>query len=206
MSDVTCSRCWLWQPLGRSTTCRACGAPLITAMGGRVDQAWAPAAGDPAAVAAGYPPAGGWAPPSYVRMTGAETASGTDWVLWVRVVLAVPSLLLAAMLMILGLLLQHVTLPAAAGQVPQTVDIGPVVVVLVVMILAITALIVWLARFAVVRAILLILVAVNVVSVLIQIAGAIPVDRIAMLVDVGWDIGYAALLILSLTSPRPQPR
>jgi len=120
--------------------------------------------------------------------------------------LSFPSLLLAALVMLLGLLFQHITLPAAAGQVPQTVDIGPMVVIFLAIFLSITALIVWLARFAVFRAILLILIVVNVVSVLTQIGVAIPADRIALLVDVGWDIGYAALLILSLTSQRPQLR
>jgi hypothetical protein len=182
-------------------------------MGARVDQAWnsvaaaqISATGAGASGAAAYPPAAAWVPVGYAGRPAAEDASGTDWVLWVRVALAVPSLLVAVLVMVLGLLFQHLTLPAAAGQVPQTVDIGPVVVIFLVIFLSITALIVWLARFAVFRALLLILVVFNVVSVLTQIGAAIPADRIALLVDVGWDIGYAALLILSLTSQRPQLR
>jgi len=213
MPDVTCPNCWLWQPLGRSTSCCACGAPLITPMGARVDQVWNPVGAAPISATgadpsggAAYAPSASWMPIGYAGRPTVEEARGTDWVLWVRVALAVPSLLLAALVMLLGLLFQHITLPAAAGQVPQTVDIGPMVVIFLAIFLSITALIVWLARFAVFRAILLILIVVNVVSVLTQIGVAIPADRIALLVDVGWDIGYAALLILSLTSQRPQLR
>jgi hypothetical protein len=126
-------------------------------------------------------------------------------VLWVRIALAVPSLLVAALLMVVGLLLRHVTLPASAGTVPQTVDLGPAIVVVVVAILAFTALIVWLARFAVTRAVLLALLVISVVSVLGHISSEVPADRIADLVDIGWDLIFGALLILSLVAARPGP-
>ena len=125
--------------------------------------------------------------------------------LWVRVALAVPSLLAAALLMIVGLFLRHVTLPAGAGSVPQTVDLGPAVAIVVVFLLAFTALIVWLAKFA-------------------GHAGhparprrhrrrlgarphrqPISSDPIAYLVDLGWDLAFGALLLLSLVAPRPRP-
>jgi hypothetical protein len=173
-------------------------------MGARVDQVWNPAAvADPSGGAA-FSPAAAWVPVGYAGRPFAQEATGTDWVLWVRVALAVPCVLAAAAVMVLGLLFQHVTLPAAAGQAAQTVDIGPAVVIFLVIFLAMAALIVWLARFAVFRGILLILVVVSVVSVLIQIGAAVPADRIALLIDLAWDIGYAALLVLSLTSQRPQ--
>jgi putative exporter of polyketide antibiotics len=139
-------------------------------------------------------------------MFPAESPRGTDWVLWVRIAIAVPSLLLAVLLMLLGLLVRHVTLPASAGSVPQTVNLGPTILVVVVVMLAITALIVWLAQFAVTRLVLLVLVVISVVSVLGQISAAPSADRIAILTDLGWEVVYGALLILSLVSPRPRPR
>jgi len=249
MPDVTCFQCWLWQPLGRSTRCRACGAPLITSGGVRVDQALAApvAYGPPPGSPGGAPPSGypggppppdypgapppsgypgapvppdypggpppsgypvppypGWAAAGYPGIFAAEPSRGTDWVLWVRIAIAVPSLLAAVLLMIVGLFLRHVTLPASAGSVPQTVDLGPAVAVVVVVMLAFTALIVWLARFAVVRAVLLVLVVISVVSVLSQIGTAVSGDPIAYLVDLGWDLVFGGLLILSLVAARPR--
>ena len=107
MPDVTCSSCWLWQPLGRSTRCRACGAPLITAGGMRVDQGLAPpvAYAPPPGYPGGPPPSGfpggppppgfpvpaypDWAPAGYPGIV-AEASRGTDWVLWVRIAIGVP--------------------------------------------------------------------------------------------------------------------
>ncbi len=227
MPDVTCSQCWLWQPLGRSTRCRACGAPLITSGGMRVDQALAqpvaygpppgypsgqfapsfPADPPPPGYPVGPPPPGypGWAAADYPGTIAADPSRGIDWVLWVRVALGVPSLLAAALLMIVGLFLRHITLPASAGAVPQTVDLGPAVAIVVVFMLAFTALIVWLAKFAVMRVVLLVLVAISVVLVLSRIGSAISSDPIAYLVDLGWDLAFGALLLISLLAPRPRP-
>ncbi len=241
MPDVTCSQCWLWQPLGRSTRCRACGAPLMTAGGMRVDQALAtpvaygpppgyPGGPPPPGYPAGPPPPGyppgppppgypagppppgaavpaypGWSPMAYPGVIAAEPSRGVDWVLWVRIALAVPSLLSAALLMIVGLFLRHNTLPAGAGSVPQTVDLGPAIAIVVVFLLAFAALIVWLARFVVMRIILLVLVAIGVVAVLGRAGSSISSDPIAYLVDLGWDLAFGALLLISLLAPRPRP-
>jgi hypothetical protein len=170
-----------------------------------VDPRAAPAATSPGAFIAPLPLA--HAPYGLGARVGyaAETA-GTDWVLWVRVAIAVPSLLVAVLLMAVGLFVRQVTLPATAGSVPQTIDLGPAILVVVVVLVAITALIVWLAKFAVMRAVLLFLTGLGVVSVLSRMGAVPPADRIAFLADLGWDIVYGALLILSLASPRPQPR
>jgi hypothetical protein len=146
----------------------------------------------------------GWAAAGYPGIV-AEPSRGTDWVLWVRIALAVPAVLAAGLLMVVGLMFRHLTLPASAGTVPQTVDLGPAVAILVVILLAVTALFVWLARFAVMRVILLVLVVINVVALLGQIGTAVSADRIAFLVDLGWDLGYGALLLVSLIAPRPRP-
>jgi len=171
----------------------------------RVDQALAQPVADgpppPGSPVAPYP---GWAAAGYPGMIAAEPSRATDWVLWVRVALAVPSLLAAALLMVVGLLLRHVTLPASAGSVPQTVDLGPSVAIVVVIMLAFTALIVWLVKFAVVRAVLLVLAAIAVVAVLSRIGTAISSDPIAYLVDLGWDLVFGGLLILSLVAARPR--
>ena len=88
---------------------------------------------------------------------------------------------------------------------PQTVDLGPAVAIVVVFMLAFTALIVWLAKFAVVRVVLLVLVAIAVVLVLSRIGSAISSDPIAYLVDLGWDLAFGALLIISCWRHAPRP-
>ena len=212
MPDVTCPNCWLWQPLGRSTRCRACGVPLISSTGIRVDQAWAPparaegpAAGTMASVGPPpYAPTIPWVPAGYGGAAAAQPARGVDWVLWVRIGIAVPAALAALGLLFLGLALRHITLPATAGSAAQTYDIaGPAVVMAIVLLLAVTALIVWLAQFAVARGLLVALTLVNVLSILSQLSAASPAYRIAYFVDLGWDIAFGALLCLSLAAiPR----
>jgi hypothetical protein len=211
MPDVTCPVCWLWQPLGRSTNCRACGAPLITPMGAPVDQAWNPVtaaqrsstSGDPSG-GAGYAPAVGWLPAVYAGRPAADEVGGTDWVLWVRLAIAVPSVLVAALLMLGGIFAQHLTIQqnSADGVVTRTFDLGPVVAVYVLVLLAVTALIVWLAKFLVFRVILLGLTLVSVVSTLSQLGDALSAERVALLLVLGWDILYGGLLGLSLIAPR----
>lgn len=210
MPDVTCPQCWLWQPLGRSTSCRACGSPLITPMGARVDQAWNPVAAtqmpaiaDPSGGAA-YPLPAGWAPAGFAGHPAAEETGGTDWVLWVRAAIALPSVLVAALLMLAGIFFPHVTYQqgTASGVVTHTVDLGPEIAVVVVVLLAVTALFAWLAKFVIFRVILLVLTLVSVVSALSQLADAVSAERVAYLLVLGWDILYGGLLGLSLVTPR----
>jgi hypothetical protein len=214
MPDVTCPKCWLWQPLGRSTGCRACGAPLITPMGARVDQVWHPAAaaqmsspGADPSVGAAYPPAVDWAPVGYAGRPAAEESSGTDWVLWVRLAIAVPSVLVAATVMLAGIFFPHITYQqsTAAGVVTHTFDLAPdIAAIAVVVLLATTALVVWLAKFLGFRVILLALTLVSVVSALGQLGNAVSAERVAYLIALGWDILYGGLLGLSLVTLRPR--
>ncbi|MGD1054332.1 MAG: hypothetical protein ABR950_10970 [Candidatus Dormibacteria bacterium] len=182
-------------------------------MGARVDQAWNPvtaarmpaAGGDPSAAGA-YPPAPAWVPAGYAGRPAAEEPSGTDWVLWVRVAIAVPSVLVGALLMLAGIFYPHVTYQqeTSAGLVTHTIDLGPDIAVVVLVLLALTALIVWLARFLAVRLILLALTLVGVIATLGQLGSAVSGIRVAYLVELGWDILYGGLLALSLIAPRPR--
>jgi hypothetical protein len=183
-------------------------------MGARVDQAWnsvaaaqISATGAGPSGAAAYPPAAAWAPVGYAGRPAAEGARGTDWVLWVRVAIAVPSLLVAALLMLAGIFVPHLTYQqnTATGLVTRTFDLAPdVAVIAVLLLLAMTALVVWLARFIIFRAVLLALTLVSVVSALSQLGDAAAAERIALLVGLGWDILYGGLLGLSLVTPRPR--
>jgi hypothetical protein len=128
-------------------------------------------------------------------------------VLWVRVAIAVPSLLVAALLMLAGIFVPHLTYQqnTATGLVTRTFDLAPdVAVIAVLLLLAMTALVVWLARFIIFRAVLLALTLVSVVSALSQLGDAAAAERIALLLGLGWDILYGGLLGLSLVTPRPR--
>ncbi len=167
----------------------------------------APAGGPrrPASTRLPLPPQPGWAAAGYPGIRPSPSRRGAPTgCSGCASPSAVPSLLAAALLMVVGLVLRHVTLPAGAGSVPQTVDLGPAVAIVVVVMLAFTALIVWLARFAVMRVVLLVLLAIAVVSVLSRIGTGVSSDPIAYLVDLGWDLAFGALLILSLVAARPR--
>ena len=184
-------------------------------MGARVDQAWDPAVtgqmaspgGGPSAGAA-YPPPVGWVPGGYAGHPAAQERSGTDWVLWVRVAIAVPSVLAAALLMLAGIFFPHVTFEqgTASGIVTRTVDLGPTVAVVAAVLLLVPALFAWLAKFAIFRVILLALTLVSVVSALSQLGDAVSAERAVFLLALGWDILYGGLLGLSLVAPRPRYR
>ena len=182
-------------------------------MGARVDQAWnsvaaaqISATGAGPSGAAAYPPAAAWALVGYAGRPAAEGARGTDWVLWVRLAIAVPSVLVAALLMLGGIFAQHLTIQqnSAVGVVTRTVDLGPYVAIAVLALLAVTALVVWLAKFFGFRVILLGLTLVSVVSALSQLGDALSAERVAYLLVLGWDILYGGLLGLSLIAPRAQ--
>jgi hypothetical protein len=179
-------------------------------MGARVDQAWNPVAAtqmpaiaDPSGGAA-YPLPVGWAPAGFAGRPVAEETGGTDWVLWVRAAIALPSVLVAALLMLAGIFFPHVTYQqgTASGVVTHTVDLGPEIAVVLVVLLAVTALFAWLAKFVIFRVILLVLTLVSVVSALSQLADAVSAERVAYLLVLGWDILYGGLLGLSLVTPR----
>jgi hypothetical protein len=183
-------------------------------MGARVDQAWDPVVaaemsspgGDPSAGAV-YPPAVDWAPVGYAGRPAAEESSGTDWVLWVRLAIAVPSVLVAATVIVAGLFFPHISYEqnTATGVVTRTADLAPdIAAIAVVVLLAMAALVVWLAKFFVFRAVLLVLILVSVVSALGQLGNAVSAERVAYLVALGWDILYGGLLGLSLVILRPR--
>jgi hypothetical protein len=165
----------------------------------------APPGGNPSAGAA-YPPPAGGVSGGYAGHPAAEVRSGTDWVLWVRVAIAVPSVLVAALLMLAGIFFPHVTFQqgTASGVVTRTVDLGPEVAVAVGVLLAVTALFAWLAKFVIFRVILLVLTLVSVVSALSQLGDAVSAERAVYLLVLGWDILYGGLLGLSLVTPRPR--
>jgi hypothetical protein len=127
-------------------------------------------------------------------------------VLWVRAATAGPALLLAVLLMLVGIFFQHFTYQenTAAGVVTHTVDLGPTVVIVVAILLAVTALWVWLAKFFLFRVILLALTLVSVLSTLNQLGDALSTLRVGYFVLLGWNILYGGLLGLSLITPRPR--
>jgi hypothetical protein len=125
----------------------------------------------------------------------------------VRLAIAVPSVLVAATVMLAGIFFPHITYQqsTAAGVVTHTFDLAPdIAAIAVVVLLATTALVVWLAKFLGFRVILLALTLVSVVSALGQLGNAVSAERVAYLIALGWDILYGGLLGLSLVTLRPR--
>ncbi len=225
MPDVTCPRCWLWQPIGKATRCQACGAPLITPSGLRLDQATKPPPPPPplaltlgpggpqgllvippdpvsASPMAGLPLAG-WGP-AY----GENQAVGVDWVLWVRVALAVQGALGVMGLLVLGLVLQHVAVhgSTSAGGQGEALKLGPGLAVVLALYVGLTVVFVWLVQFSVARALLLVIMLLGVGSFLSQLDAATGVLRLSAALALFLDLGFMVLLVVSLVAPRPARR
>jgi hypothetical protein len=115
--------------------------------------------------------------------------------------------LVAATVIVAGLFFPHISYEqnTATGVVTRTADLAPdIAAIAVVVLLAMAALVVWLAKFFVFRAVLLVLILVSVVSALGQLGNAVSAERVAYLVALGWDILYGGLLGLSLVILRPR--
>ncbi|MBV8528544.1 MAG: hypothetical protein JOZ75_09535 [Candidatus Dormibacteraeota bacterium] len=223
---VCCPSCWSWSELGKSATCARCGTPLIHADGRVVAQAAAPAppqigyAPGPPVMAAGMPPAPppgppGWPPgaASAPVLSGPAWAAapagaqGRDWVTICRWAYGVYAAVVVIGLVIFGLLVHHLTVPIASpngGTTNAEVDLGPAFAVVAIIAALLFALVIWLLRYTVVRAILLGLQALGLLGTLgnaTAVSGGAALTT-GVIVGAAFSVGFIVLLTLSLIYRR----
>jgi hypothetical protein len=213
--DVCCPSCWSWSELGKRTTCKQCGAPLILPDGRNVDTlrsqppppppppaAFAPSGLQPAATPAGFPA------PLY---HSAISTTGTDWVAICRWITLGYGVLCALTLIAVGLLVRHLNIPITdpnTGIVTvQTFDIGAAFAIAAIMTLAVFALFAWLTKFTLARVIFLLF---DVLAIFNVIGGAGSIANAGSLwfLSVGsllLDAVYGGALLMSLLQRPPQP-
>jgi hypothetical protein len=214
-ANVCCPSCWSWSELGKRTTCKQCGAPLILPDGRNLDSvrsqppppppppaAFAPSGFQPAASPAGFPA------PLYHSVI---STTGTDWVAICRWITIGYGLLCALTLIAIGLLVRHLNIPITdpnTGIVTvQTFDIGAAFAIAAIMVLALFALFAWLTKFTVARVLFLLL---DVLAIFDAIAGAGSISQAGSLwfLSVGsllLDAVYGGALLMSLLQRPPQP-
>jgi hypothetical protein len=194
---VCCPKCWAWHELGKRTTCKQCGTPLILADGRSVTEAANPGSAPLVPAFAGNAAA---------LPTTRVARRGVDWVDIARLVTAGYGLLVVVGLIILGFAFQHLNVPITnpnTGQTTvQTIDLGPGFAIVAIFTAGFFALFTWLTKFLVARIIFLGLDALSILS-LVSHLGAAP-GSVGLLgaVSLIIDLGYALVLILSLVSPR----
>jgi hypothetical protein len=194
---VCCPKCWTWDELGKRTTCKQCGTPLILADGRTVTEAANPGSAPLVPAFAGNAAA---------LPTTRVTRRGVDWVDIARLVTAGYGLLIVVGLIILGLAFQHLDVPITnpnTGQTTiETINLGPGFAIVAIFIAGFFALFTWLTKFLVARIIFLALDALSILSLVSHLAtgsGSFSLLSAASLII---DLGYALVLVLSIVSPR----
>jgi hypothetical protein len=211
---VCCPSCWTWSDIGKRSTCQRCGSPLILPDGRTIDTVRSgpppppppPAGFAPLGVPAMAGPAG-FSVPVFSNRTPAE---GRDWVAVCRWITIGYGVLAAVVLIGIGLLVQHISVPITDANTGittvQTFDIGAGFAVAAIMVAAICALFAWLTRHPVARAIFLLLDVLATLDAIAGIGGTAQAgySGILGLVSLVMDIVYGGALVMSLL-PRSQP-
>jgi hypothetical protein len=209
---VCCPSCWTWSDIGKRSTCQRCGSPLILSDGRTVDTLRSEAPPPPPPGAA-YPGASATAAPSgfsapvFANRTPVE---GRDWVAVCRWITLGYGALAAVILIGIGLVVQHITVPvtdASTGiTTVQTFDIGPAFAIAAILLAAICGLFAWLTRYPVARMIFLLLDALATLNALAGIGGTAHAGGVGILglVSLVVDLVYGGALVMSLL-PRSQP-
>jgi hypothetical protein len=165
---VCCSSCWTWSPLGKRTTCKHCGGPLLFTDGYSVDEVLgiAPTGGPALTPAyAGAAPAGATVGATHAAATdgaaSAQPLAGVNWISIARLLTVAYGLVTVLALLAVALLVRQINVPVvdpSTGIVTyQTFDVASVFLVAGVISAALFALFAWLTQFTVARAVLLLL-------------------------------------------------
>jgi hypothetical protein len=194
---VCCPTCWRWSELKSSTTCKRCGTPLVLSDGRRVDQA-----------------RDGTAPTSTTlkapSVSLAPLTVGTDWIAIARWITIAYGALKVLGIFAIGLLVPTLTVPVqdptTGTIVDQTLNIRPFLALVAFIAIVFFAVIVWLTKYGIARAIMLCVVFLQVLGEISRLGtdtSALVVGTIAALIC---DAGFAYVLIMSFVShPRPAP-
>ncbi len=194
---VCCPTFWKWSELKSSTTCKRCGSPLVLSDGRRVAQARDGTA--PTAVAMNAP-----------TVSLAPLMVGTDWIAIARwITIAYASLQILGIFAV-GLLLPTITVPVqdpSTGQiVDQTFNIRPFLALVAFVAIIFYAVIVWLTKYGIARAIVLGVVVLSALGELSRLGTATSAAVGGTIFLLLCDAGYAFVLIMSFASrPHPAP-
>lgn len=211
---VCCPSCWTWSDIGKRSTCQRCGSPLILPDGRTIDtvRSEPPPAPPPAAGFAplGVPAVAGPARFSVPVFPNRTPVEGRDWVAVCRWITIGYGVLAAVVLIGIGLLVQHISVPITDANTGittvQTFDISAGFAVAAIMVAAICALFAWLTRHPVARVIFLLLDVLATLDAIAGIGGTAHAGYAGILglVSLVMDIVYGGALVMSLL-PRSQP-
>jgi len=194
---VCCPTCWKWTELKSSTSCKRCGSPLVLPDGRRVDEARDGTA--PTAVA--------WNAPS---VSLAPLTVGTDWIAIARWVTVAYAALQILSIFAIGLLVPTITIPVqdpnTGAIADQTVNIRPFLALVAFVAIIFFAVIVWLTKYGVARAIVLVVVVLQALATISRLSTETSTAVIATIVSLLCDAGFAFVLVMSFVShPHPAP-
>jgi hypothetical protein len=194
---VCCPTCWRWSELKSSTTCKRCGSPLVLPDGRRVDQVRDGTA--PTAIAINAP-----------TVSLAPLVVGTDWISIARWIALAYGALSVLGIFAVALFVPSITVPVQDANtgviVDQTINIRPYLAIVAFFAIVFYALIVWLIKYGVARAIVLMFVVLEALVAASRI-GAEPSTAVAAsVVSLLFDAGFAYVLTMTFLAPRrPAP-
>ena len=192
---VCCPKCWTWDELGKRTTCKRCGTPLILADGRSVTEA---AQGVAPALVPAY--AGAGAGP-VTRITRA----GIDWVDIARIITIGYGALITLAIVALSLLIPHIDVPITNPNTGvttiQSVNLGPGFAIIAVFVVGFFLLFAWLTKYLIARIIFLGLDGLAILGALSQLSAGRSLSVWGG-IDLVIDLAYAFVLVMSIISPR----
>ena len=194
---VCCPSCWKWSELKSSTTCKRCGSPLVLPDGRRVDQARDGTA--PTAVAMHAP-----------TVSLAPLTVGTDWIAIARWITVAYGALQVLAIFAVGLLIPTITVPVQDPNtgtiVDQTLNIRPFLALVAFVAIIFYAVIVWLTKYGIARAIVLVVVVLQALATVSRLSTETSTAVIATVFSLLCDAGFAFVLVMSFVShPQPAP-
>lgn len=194
---VCCPTCWRWSELKNSSTCKRCGSPLVLPDGRRVDEARDGTA--PTAIAIKAP-----------TVSLAPLVVGTDWISIARWITMAYGALQVLGIFALALLIPSITVPVQDPStgliVDQTLNIRPFLALVAFVAIVFFALIVWLTKYGLARAIVLLVVILEALGAISRMSGQTSTVVAASIGSLLCDAGYAFVLVMTFVAPqRPAP-
>jgi hypothetical protein len=190
---VCCPNCWKWTELKNSTTCKRCGAPLVLPDGRRVDQARDGTA--PQAIAMNAP-----------TVSLAPLVVGTNWIAIARWITMAQGVLTVLGIFAIGLLVPSVTVPVqdpnTGAIINQTVNIRAFLAIGALVVIGFYALFIWLLKYGFMRAILLLIVAFELLVALGRMGSETPTAVIASIGSLIANAAFGFVLIMTFAAPQ----
>lgn len=211
-ANVCCPSCWTWSELGKSTTCRKCGASLVLPDGRTLDAALAAPPPPPPPSPYGYAPGVALStrgiPEGALR--GFQPNEGTDWIAMARWFTIGYGAIAVIALIVIGLLVQRINVPITdpytGFTTVQTVNIGPAFAIAAIVLGVVMGVFAWLIQYRLARVIFLVLDGLALLSAISQISVETHSGGVGFLglVTVAFDLAFGGVLLMSLL-PRSRP-